>query len=477
MTGMSVLLPVAGFTPSPMGVGDVFGNSFRVFRGRFGAMVMLALLPVLLVFGILAVGVVAFLLLTGTARWDLFNDPGLWPGALGGAMLGVVVLIVAYFLAVVVGSVYQVVCSGRMAVAAGDAYVGRPSSLRSLRDATPGLFGRAFGLMALSLVVSFAVLAVFALVLGLLTGGLSWLLDPNDPNTWAAASTGGFLGVMVLYLALLVGLVFFGVRFAYTVPLMGITGLGPIAALTESWRLTKGSFWRTLGYLFLAQLLVQAAVGVVMTVAYIVVLALVFSTVATASSTSDSAAIAAGVVAAIIFAVLVGGASLLTAPFMNSYLTMMYIDQRNRLVLSPGFGQYPYASAPHPPYMQQPFGPQPYGPQPYGQGPEAPHAYPPQGYGQQPYGQGPAAPQTYPPQGYRQQPGAPSQGTPPWQGRPQASGPWGQPNPGYGPSATPPNAPQQSPQRGGPWDPAPGTAPDPQPEDGNGPYGRPPTEG
>ncbi len=452
MTGMSVLLPVVGFTPSPMGVGDVFGNSFRAFRGRFGTMVMLALLPVLLVFGILAVGVVTFLLLTGTTQWDLFDNPGQWPRAVGGALLGVVVLGVAYFLAVVVGSVYQVVCSGRMAVAAGDAYVGRPSSLRSLRDATPGLFGRAFGLMALSLVVSFAVLAVFILVLGLLTGGLSWLMDPNDPNAWAAASTGGFLGVMALYLALLVGLVFFGVRFAYAVPLMGIAGLGPIAALTESWRLTKGSFWRTLGYLLLAQLLVQAIAGVVMTVAYVVMLALVFSTVATAGNSSDSASvITAGVVAAIIFAVLVGGASLLTAPFMNSYLTMMYIDQRNRLILPAGFGKYPYATATQPPYMQP--------------------------YGQHPYGQGPAAPQSYPPQGYGQQPGTPSQGMPPWQGQPPASGTWGQPIPGYGPSPTSPYAPQQYPQQGGQWDPGPGTAPGPQPEEGNGPYGRPPAEG
>lgn len=475
---MTIPLPTQGFAPSPMGVGEVFGNSFRAFRARFGTMLALALLPILLTFGILAAGVGVFLALTGPGLYDLIDRPSLWMPAGGKVLLGIVVLVVAYLAAIIVGGVYQVVCSGRMTVAAADAYHGRLSSQGSLRAATPGLFGRALGLIGLYLVAAFAAMTVFGTVLSLLLGGVAPLLELDDTDALASASAAGTLGVMTLYLALIVGIIYFGVRLAYTIPLMGIAGLGPIAALKESWRLTRRSFWRTLGHLLLAQLLVQAVVGVVMTIAYVVVLALVLSTVATASNSSDSAsAIIAGVVAAIIFAVLVGAASLLTAPFMNSYVTMMYIDQRNRLTLPAGYGQYPYQTAAQPPYA-----PQPFGQQPYGQGPAAPQSYRPQSYGQQPYGQGPAAPQTIPPQGYGQQPygqssGAPSQGTSPWQGQPPASGPWGQPNPGYGPSATPPNAPQQSPQQGGQWDPAPGTAPGPQPEDGNGPYGRPPTEG
>ena len=468
MSRMTSPLPAPGFASSPMGVGEVFGNSFRAFRARFGTMLALALLPILLTFGILAAGVGVFLALTGPGMYDLIDRPSLWMPAGGKVLLGIVVLVVAYLAAIIVGGVYQVVCSGRMTVAAADAYHGRLSSQGSLRAATPGLFGRALGLIGLYLVAAFAAMTVFGTVLSLLLGGVAPLLELDDTDALASASAAGTLGVMTLYLALIVGITYFGVRLAYTIPLMGIAGLGPIAALKESWRLTRGSFWRTLGYLLLAQLLVQAIVGAVMMVAYIVVVAILFASIATASNSNDPTAIMTSAIAAgAIFAVVAGGISLLTAPFMNSYVTMMYIDQRNRLTLPAGYGQYPYQTAAQPPYA-----PQPFGQQPYGQGPAAPQSYRPQSYGQQPYGQGP---------------GAPGQSTPPWQGQPPAPGSWGQPTPGepwaqqppgYGPRPTPPSTPQQPPQQGGQWTAPPsGTAQGTGPWDGVGPDGRPPAHG
>ncbi len=106
------------------------------------------------------------------------------------------------------------------------------------------------------LVVAFC-LVLFPL---LLAAGLSWsdLLAPTP-------ATAGRVAPLTLFL--LAFLLFFGVRLLPMTPVGAAEPAGPIAIIARSWALTRGHFWRLLGFL----LLMAVAALVVVMVATIVI--------------------------------------------------------------------------------------------------------------------------------------------------------------------------------------------------------------
>jgi hypothetical protein len=57
--------------------------------------------------------------------------------------------------------------------------------------------------------------------------------------------------VALLMLAILVLLLFFGVRLLLMTPVAAAERAGPVAIIARSWVLTRGHFWRLLGFLLL----------------------------------------------------------------------------------------------------------------------------------------------------------------------------------------------------------------------------------
>jgi hypothetical protein len=115
----------------------------------------------------------------------------------------------------------------------------------------PAMFGASLLLILAACLV--------AVPLGLLTG-----IELNDLIAPTPAKAGRILLVMLL---VLVVALFFAVRLLLLTPVAAAEPIGPVAIILRSWNLTKGHFWKLLGFV----LLVSVAGGVVMMVAAMIV--------------------------------------------------------------------------------------------------------------------------------------------------------------------------------------------------------------
>jgi len=265
---------------------------------------------------------------------------------------------------------------------------------------------------------------VVSLIIGLLAAGV--YSSASNGNNGAAGALG--LLLVIIYLAFIPLAIFLATRWLYVVPVIAIEQASGIPALKRSWNLTKGAFWRTLGYSILPAL----AVAAVSYAIYLLSAALLTPFAAQGSGNAGSVAVTGLMTAApiVLFITLLMQAvvQLFSLPFLQSYTTYMYMDQVRRKELGQ---QYPQQGQQYPPQQYPPQG---------GQYPQQGQQYPPQGgqyppqqqfpeQGQQvpPQQQYPAQGQQVPPAGQPQQP--PSN---PQQGQNQ----WGQ-NPGQSQPPTP----------------------------------------
>lgn len=134
----------------------------------------------------------------------------------------------------------------------------------------------------------------------------------------AGAGIGGALSILFLmFVALIAIACFLTVKFAFTSSAVVLEGLGPVDAIKRSWSLSKGSFWRILGRIWLIgivtglisyvlALIVGAIVGLVAVAADLLGLLVAFSTF----------------LSALLSAVVI--------PVQSSFYTLMYLDERMR---------------------------------------------------------------------------------------------------------------------------------------------------
>lgn len=373
--------------PHPYGVGDVFSTTFRILGRRFGLYVLLALVPPAFLVVVMAAAVGAFVVLgggglllaaaTGSSRQT--------DAALAAAVVGIIVFVVLSLAALVGYAILRLAMQGRMAVATLDSLDGRDSTYGSLKAATPGLFGRAAGLIGLYVLVAGVAYLVIGVATFAVVGGL---VAAGARSSGSSNATAGILvlGLLLLGVALAVGLFFVSVKLTY--PLVFLSqGRGPVEALKGSWGLTRHAFWRTFGYFFVAGLLVWAAS---MAVSMVTQLLVSFAGLGNPALTSGRSPTTEQLISLLVTMVPVLGVSfalsfvvqLLTEPFMMIYTALMYRDQQVRNA-NPGL------TAPSMYPQQSPYGqPSAYGQQrpAYGQPANRPPAYG-QPSNQPPYGQ------------------------------------------------------------------------------------------
>ena len=106
-------------------------------------------------------------------------------------------------------------------------------------------FRRVLPLLGATLLLLFGLGLVFV-PLVLATG-----LRVGDFVTPVPAAAGKLALLMVVLLGLLL---FLGVRLLLTTPVAAAEGAGPVAIIARSWALTRGHFWRLLGFLLLMAL-------------------------------------------------------------------------------------------------------------------------------------------------------------------------------------------------------------------------------
>lgn len=134
----------------------------------------------------------------------------------------------------------------------------------------------------------------------------------------ASAGIGGALSIIFLMIvALIVIACFLTVKFAFTSSAVVLEGLGPVDAMKRSWSLSKGSFWRILGRIWL--------MGIVTTLITSVLGAIVGAILGVGANAAESLGLLvafSAFVSALLSAVVI--------PVQSSFYTLMYLDERMR---------------------------------------------------------------------------------------------------------------------------------------------------
>ena len=134
----------------------------------------------------------------------------------------------------------------------------------------------------------------------------------------ASASIGGaFAIIFLMIVALIVVGCFLTVKFAFTSSAVVLEGLGPVDALKRSWSLSKGSFWRILGRIWL--------IGIVTGLISGVLGAVVGAIMGVGAAAADSVCLLVAF-SAFLSALL----SAVVIPVQSSFYTLMYLDERMR---------------------------------------------------------------------------------------------------------------------------------------------------
>ena len=134
----------------------------------------------------------------------------------------------------------------------------------------------------------------------------------------ASASIGGaFAIIFLMIVALIVVGCFLTVKFAFTSSAVVLEGLGPVDALKRSWSLSKGSFWRILGRIWL--------IGIVTGLISAVLGGIVGAILGVGAAAADSVGLLVAF-SAFLSALL----SAVVLPVQSSFYTLMYLDERMR---------------------------------------------------------------------------------------------------------------------------------------------------
>ncbi|WP_432496122.1 glycerophosphoryl diester phosphodiesterase membrane domain-containing protein [Kineococcus auxinigenes] len=293
----------------PLGLGEIWDGAFRAFRQNPRVMVGLSALVVV-------VTSVVTLVASVVATQDLVRaTTGLETGT--GDAAQVLDALQTSVPLVVVSSLLQVVAvqvlNGMLILSVSRAVLGRTISLGELWRASRRRLG---GLLLLAVLVT---LASAAGVVAVLPGvGVLALADG------AAATATGAVLLLVGLLGWVAIALWLWVKWSMATPVLLLEGLSVRRSLGRSWRLTRGSFWRTLGILLLTAVVVGVLVTAVATPFTLVgtFLAAALSTT-TAEWTGLVLSQGVGTLGSIV-------GSVVGYPFLASVTALVYVDLRVR---------------------------------------------------------------------------------------------------------------------------------------------------
>lgn len=293
--------------PSPMDVGAVVSSSWHILRRRPGLFAGLMLVPLLLVIPAVGAGVILAVTSEKTSP-----DAGLQA-----------VLIVVIVLASLASILLQYRALAMVILATVEVARGPGVSVGQLWARTRGIMWRLLGLVllgCLGIILLVAIVAAAFVPLGLMAS------DSGSRSGSSTMAPAAIFVTMLLYLGFGVLAAFLTVRLLYVVPAMVFEGRGPIAAVARSWAMTRGAFWRTLGYYLLVSLIVGA-------VTYAGVLLMMTPMILIGGLTSRGSQGAPGVGWFIAFGALwliLMALSVMTSAYQWIYQTVMYVDQVGR---------------------------------------------------------------------------------------------------------------------------------------------------
>ncbi|MGN7190826.1 glycerophosphoryl diester phosphodiesterase membrane domain-containing protein [Curtobacterium sp. MCBA15_004] len=307
----------------PLGLGDVLSGAFTVFRRNA---------RVLLLWSLLLSGVLGLLsTLASTIGQSVLQSriSSALDGGRGGdtVVAGSItlwlVLTVALPFLTTLGRGFLV---APVAVDTGQRILGRRATFRGLWAL---LAGRRRSVVAWILLQAGAGVVV-GVVFGLVVFGAALALGAGGSG-FDGASFGGFvLLFVVLALAFAVVGVWLGTKFAFTVPTIVLEGRTVFAAAAQSWRLTRGAFWRTFGILLLVTVVFGFAASIAATPLSIGALLLAGTFDPLGQTGVSTGTGIAGVVALVVGSLLVTAVQCIVDVLTGSITTFLAVDRRIR---------------------------------------------------------------------------------------------------------------------------------------------------
>ena len=208
--------------------------------------------------------------------------------------------------------------SGMLALTVWDAVLGRKSSPA---DAWHRFSPRFVPVLLATLLIG--IIEFVAIVVVLLVFMIPFILVAVNAAAArsydsASAGIGGAIAIIFLMIvALIVIACFLTVKFAFTSSAVVLEGLGPVDAMKRSWSLSKGSFWRILGRIWL--------IGIVTALITSVLGGIVGAILGVGAAAADSVGMLVAF-SAFLSALL----SAVVIPVQSSFYTLMYLDERMR---------------------------------------------------------------------------------------------------------------------------------------------------
>ena len=208
------------------GLGDLIGESVRIYRARIWTFILLGLLPqlvILAIFGIIGVAAIPAVAPAGFTPFDFGNGQTGLPEIGSNVILPIIMIAVAIIVGIIVAVIAYIVSSAGIITSVGHHYLEMPINFWVAARAGMRSVWR-FILIGLLLFLIFIVpfLLMFILV-----------------------------GIPVL--------IYIFVRLLFAFHASVLEDLGPVDALSRSWNLVRGHWWRTFGIGTVFVLLVIAA--------------------------------------------------------------------------------------------------------------------------------------------------------------------------------------------------------------------------
>jgi len=208
--------------------------------------------------------------------------------------------------------------SGMLALTVWDAVLGRKSSPADAWHRFSPRFVPV--LLATFLIGIIEFVAIVVILLVFMIPFVLVVVNAASARSYDSASAGiggAFAIIFLMIVALIVIACFLTVKFAFTSSAVVLEGLGPVDAMKRSWSLSKGSFWRILGRIWL--------IGIVTGLISAVLGGIVGAILGVGAAAADSVGLLVAF-SAFLSALL----SAVVIPVQSSFYTLMYLDERMR---------------------------------------------------------------------------------------------------------------------------------------------------
>lgn len=231
----------------PMTAGDILDQAIRIYRHNF--------VPLVTIVAIISVPVILLQVVFFATLIPLSFEPSSAPDFATDptSILGLGAIT---YLAAIIGAILAIFQNAALAWFVSERFLGRATTVR---QAYGQAFRRWLSLLIAALLLSVAVFGLFLILFGAGFVPLIAVSALGASDTAAGALAGlAFLCLCVLFVPAFVVAIFLYTRWTFWNQAIVLEKYNSTGGLGRSWKLTKGTFWRVLGFNFILIVIVGA---------------------------------------------------------------------------------------------------------------------------------------------------------------------------------------------------------------------------